>query len=1158
MTRFADSPYFLIKDFMQELVLPTNFVNAPIIPFNTNKDTVFTDVIWVGGVSNFEPANPFYDNLLSYPSFDEGVDDANIFTTAETIWNGWKDIADRPSYYLEDLTLPGVLMRGMETSIVADGGQYIDLWAKTVDGFIPVRLSPVYEEPREHVYFRFDTVEIEILNHDGTQVIYDSDAGSCSDGGYDNMAQCEEFGHTWTPGDEPYYDSRHVSIQTYDYTITTLFSDDTVLDPSTEIYFRKDSAFHDWLKHERKAEYFYDNKFDLDFVMRNYVNTDKLFIYFGKIYPTEQDEIGNDATRYQIVYHGLKDWIQDALPPNNRKELFIEYLDTYFDMVYSEGYQQLKDVWSLRDAMECNETFLSYVPTFYGIKRYDDIPSWFADIYREYARDCVWLMKRKGTYSSMYIIYDQFCRNSQNEFNVYERWHDDNNSIPIITEYHDYPYVGYYDYPKNSVNYTPNVTADLGWTVTSPVDGIEFNVALDPVTRKLSFYLGDVDTGDGLGGSMNFEYQVYNANLIAIGENPFNPLDGSPENDILDGFVGGEMDFSYNDASGIWATNGGQQQWGVNTHYDEYFHTLDKLDETVLFRVKVRWISNNTGADFRMAFGDEYVATNEDMTVVDYYFSTGSLSQLMKGNMIETVYGLFGYPDGYVSSNNERQSPFYRADLDVSTEPLTDNKIMPKQIAENLYSNWELTRPINRQAEYNFLYQPVTDLTGKVFTLYEVPNSSQSLTWSTDNTKFDSDNFIFLQRIPAQVWTINHELGTEDVYVSAWSSDLTKMVPDVITVVNEDVVRVTFPLDTVGLVLVSKAQYNAFNHGSLKVFHGRNRDEIIVQMRNDATGNVEYPANIYNFDTNSLKVEGLDPAEDYSSYFLQGLRQGDSIDGHGPLDNTIWTFPSSTVGGTCSDEDYTDQAACELNAGTWTPNGEYWWVVEHGFDANAFLVNCYNDNNEQIYPAEIDYDYVVDGLPAIKIVFHTEETGFAAIKHVGDVVSFYGIVPRDAAGNLQTLEWRLTTATDEEINTFVRPEQPEYVRYANSNKVVHSWDGDVNDKSNFVWGQADFWEEDELWYYYTVVVKNEALEQLNIKSYEVLDIQLVNPNITRLSKQTVSFSRISGIYKPFGVNLVVKVKIFKDPNGVGSVLLDHLDEALRDHTNDPTDWNLTT
>lgn len=928
MSRFADSPYFLLKDYMKAVVAPPNPEYLAPDVVNMETSTLYTDVVWVGGVTNIATSSPYADSLAEFPEFDALSDTANVFESDDIKWNGWLDRSPTSMYHLDDPDGVGVLMRGMEKSIVVDGGQYINLWAKLETGFVPVRLKPLYEDPIDKQFFRFDEVEIQILNYDGTSVVYDSDV----------------------PADEPYFDSDTVSIQTYSYTYTNEFANGITLEPGTEIYIRKDSSFHAWLRTESFAKQFYRDEFELDFITRNYVNTDKLFLYFGKIYNSPTDSLTID--RYQIEFYGLKDWIQRALPPNNRKELFIEFLDYYFDMVYHEGYSQLKDVWSLRDAMECNETFLAYIPTFYSVKRYDDIPSWFADIYREYARDLVWLLKRKGTYASMYIIYDLFCRNSSNIFNVMERWHVDGVEVDgVVTEYTDHIHTGLYG-------------------------------AEEPT-----------------GGAGSFWYQKFDTEI---------------------------------------------------------------------------------------------------------------------------------YPDGYLSTSSERLSPCYRADLDLTVEPLTGLKIMPKQIAENLYQNWEMMRPIHRQAEYNFLFSPYCDLSGNTFSVYERPNSTQSITSSLKNITADNDNYIHVEYDEVFEWAVNHNFNTTDIIVTTYGSDFQKIVADEVKVVDGNNVLITHSIPTKGFVIITMA----FGSGSSyittnwRVVHGYNRQEVIVQVRSVADDTVVYPNSIVSESTDNVLINGLDPVGDYKAFVKQGLTDGESIEeGGAALDSSIWTFPNSTYNGI---------------TGLWE------WVIEHGYSENIFMVNCYDSSNTLIVPASIDENQLDGGNNPMIVISWTEDvSGFAAIHHIGDAVSLEGILPGDGLGNLKPVEWRLTVETEDEVYTFLQEGSADAERFANYSKPINYWDGDKSNRT-YPHGTTIAYEEDDLWAYYTVVVTDEGLRQLNIKDYDIIGIELANPGVKRINRQRMIYSRISGIWKPFGVNFIGHFRIYKDLGGFDTQLLDSVSVILLD------------
>ena len=102
------------------------------------------------------------------------------------------------------------------------------------------------------------------------------------------------------------------------------------------MYFRKDSLFHDWLKvHATQYE--------------QSINTNKTFIYFGKLYTVSGEEV---FSNYNIIFDGMKNFVTEALPENNRTEKVVELLKVFFDEVYHDIYNMTKNLWSCLDARE--------------------------------------------------------------------------------------------------------------------------------------------------------------------------------------------------------------------------------------------------------------------------------------------------------------------------------------------------------------------------------------------------------------------------------------------------------------------------------------------------------------------------------------------------------------------------------------------------------------------------------------------------------------------------------------------------------------------------------------------------------------------------------------------------------------------------------------
>ena len=956
MNKFADSPYFLLKDFMLSLVAPVRpeYVNQDLV--NLYRRVVFTDVIWVGGHPNIETSTDQLNTLDRYPSFNPVSDVSVQYSTSDIAWNFWIDRSPMANYHIDDSEPhAGILRMGDNFgTIIVDGGSYVDMYAKIDEfGFVPVRLQPLYEEPREKKYFRYNVVEVStIITDESETVVYDSDI----------------------PADEPYYDSDFVNIINYDYDFDSSpikwgnLTLGDILKNSTEMYFRKDSAFQDWLK--TFAHNYYKSEYDVDYIIRNYVNTDRRFVYFGEIFNTVKDKI-SDPDLYHIVFNGFKDWVRSAVPAPNRTEKAMELFDTYFDQLYSEGYQLLKDVWSLRDGRESDRNFLGYIPTFHGMPNEGVIDDWFLEQYREYASELVWLMKRKGTYASMYIIYDILCRNSTNIFNVMERWHD--NVSGVITDYEDHIYTELYG----------------------------------------------KDTPDGTIGAGEFWYS--------------------------------------------------------------------KFDKTT-------------------------------------------------------------YPDGYISSDNKMLSPFYRVDLDLSVEPMNLVEIMPEQLSKSLYNNWELQRPVNRQVEYNLIYAPYTDLTGDPYSLYDDPNASQSITKALSSTIFDDNNTISIHREPEEVWVITHELMTEDVFVTVFDDEFTRLVPDEIEIIDEMTIVCRFDAPVMGFAVISLASSVSVNYDpiSWRIRHGFNRKEIMYQVRSHEN-KVVYEDSSYINDNNTIYVNGVDDAGS-QVLIKSGIAVGDQVDfdgdgiEEGVIVDDVWIFDN--VSKITSNYVY---------------EGESWiaWVIDHPYPINVFQVTCYNVNNRKLEPSKVLLNELNSNTEPQLVVLWQEVgrgvvddyLGFAAIAPVGDLVSFSGLVPLSPIGEMLPVEYRLTIETDDEVFTFLPEGHPDstFLLSGTSDKEIHYYDYSVPSEKNFIFGPVQLYEEDDLWYYYTFVVKNEGLVQLDEKGYMITAIEISNNRIPRLNKQRIVYSSLSGIFKPFGVNFVGHFRIFKDPVGLNVTLLDHNNEILLDN-----------
>jgi len=178
-------------------------------------------------------------------------------------------------------------------------------------------------------------------------------------------------------------------------------SEATRLEVGKEMYFRKNSFFRNWL----------DNNAD---VYGNFVNRHKSFIYFGKIY-----ELSGYVGRYYIKFEGLKNWVLECLPQHNRTERITEFVNVAFDQVYHEPYNMLKNMWSFFDPKEIDFKHLYYLADRYGIVLDNSLEE---SVLREWVDQLMFLLKRKSTYTSYFIIYKLLFSNTNNKLNIYERW----------------------------------------------------------------------------------------------------------------------------------------------------------------------------------------------------------------------------------------------------------------------------------------------------------------------------------------------------------------------------------------------------------------------------------------------------------------------------------------------------------------------------------------------------------------------------------------------------------------------------------------------------------------------------------------------------------------------------------------------------------------
>ncbi len=279
-------------------------------------------------------------------------------------------------------TTDGSYLLGRETNIITKGDGLIELWIKET------------EEP----YKQFLPVTLRWKRLNDTQFVFDdTDLLNIQPGTLTHSLTGLRYGFDFFDG---------VGLD---------YSD--IIENGRETYFRKDSIYHEWLN--RASDYYSapmaagGRGHETD--IRNFTNYDTIFSYFGKIYKYAQDE-----REFRIIFDGLMEYTMRAIPEHQRTSNFDKFMEIFFDREWHEIYNQLKNIWTLIDPMEVDKDFLGYLSKYYHM--YDLInPTLFRQ--REFVRDLIWLLKRKGTYVEFYIIW-RVIANTINALNVYEKWHE--------------------------------------------------------------------------------------------------------------------------------------------------------------------------------------------------------------------------------------------------------------------------------------------------------------------------------------------------------------------------------------------------------------------------------------------------------------------------------------------------------------------------------------------------------------------------------------------------------------------------------------------------------------------------------------------------------------------------------------------------------------
>lgn len=517
----------------------------------------------------------------------------------------------------------------------------------------------------------------------------------------------------------------------------------------SEIYIRKDSSFHTWLEqHSLFDEY------------RKFVNTDKQFVYLGKVFSTAP------APYYHIELDGLRFFSFNALPESNRTDKIKELFKIFFDRVYQKPYHLLKDIWSLIDPEEVDINFLYYIASMYKLTDLENIED---SRRREYVKNIIHFLKRKGTYSSMYVIFNTLLFNTLNYLNIYERHHLSNLPSNIPLEFfRDFLYTSYYTgsgYPSGGAgSFYYSAYSSVGYP--EPEDSGDSYV-------YIYIYPWIVQHGLESDWPITWAFNFDRERLIPINIESIN--DNRTDYEWIGGSKLGsahilEADYEHTQTapSGTWIVNHNlnsqyvivqcydtnrKKIFPANVHIDNNNTCTITMGESIAGYAGITepdtvytqsvsselWqIVHNSGAGVMASFfngsGDEIVPgsftlDNENMISVTWGVSAAARFAAIKSTGA-SLYLLTQTPEPSASGYLVL-SPHYKVEVDLSNQPEGVDYIMNEELINTLIDNWEIDRPAVRVAHYQELISPLADFSGTENNLYDPTKFTASL-----NSKF--------------------------------------------------------------------------------------------------------------------------------------------------------------------------------------------------------------------------------------------------------------------------------------------------------------------------------------------------------------------------------------------------------------------------------------
>jgi len=639
----------------------------------------------------------------------------------------------------------------------------------------------------------------------------------------------------------------------------------------SEIFLREDSYFHTWYKKKTEDE--------------SYINTEKFFTYLGKIY----NRFSSTDEEYAIEFYGIKDFATNALPVHQQTDKIKQLNYLFFDKIYTEIYNRAKDLFSLLDPMEIDINWLWYFAKMYYITLNDSLSN---DRKREFARDIVHFLKRKGTFTSVYIIWYLLALGTLNRLNIYERWHPKNISGDPTNYFQDHLYQSYYDssidmnenttagekfynYYYNKSNY-PNPLAEVidqytmlinhglnsenliiqiydeNYEKVYPIsitfiDSNNCLVETSGLENKKYFLAGIADYTETISGTQFTIHHNLNVDDILI-----QCTDSLTKKILVPNIItkvnNNNVILSFSSAVNVKvciasANNAGQF---ISTTDSTFTHNLDSdaiLADTWAWSISGSTTASSSaspsGAGSSLIRMDPLTIDCIDKNNVNILFDSaqsGRLAMLKPDFMTE------------FTENSLILTPHYRVELDLSGDILeynytntSNNKVIGEDLITDLRYNWELIRPINRYSHFNYLLRLNSDLSGNPIATYQSPYENESTTKYTKaetNIGAITGSYIFQQLTKSSTWTIDHMLDSNDIIIQCFNENFKLLNPSDIITTSRNRTTISFSEPEAGWAFLLKSNYNIYAISNI-IEHNLGSFNIIVQCIDENGENID-------------------------------------------------------------------------------------------------------------------------------------------------------------------------------------------------------------------------------------------------------------------------------------------------------------------------------